>query len=197
MNIIGGGRIGGEGGGIGDGSGETRGSGKKTSSSHFTNNAKGNFRDVLGDHQKLADPQDQLMFNGVLSAEDILLRGGGEVHGRGNGNGRGDIMMMEASDAPSSLHNPNQAGRVSHQSWPESNYSYSDNEKQLLEEMRRMKKEHQNVLRTYEGRVNKLMAKMHELRNIAEMLEHSSNKSSPFGALPAKIALLNILGKFK
>lgn len=79
--------------------------------------------------------------------------------------------------------------------WPESTYSYSDNEKQLLEEMRRMKKEHQNVLRTYESRINKLMAKMHELRNIAEMLEHSSNKSSPYGILPGKLALLNILGK--
>ncbi|CAG5124885.1 unnamed protein product [Candidula unifasciata] len=77
--------------------------------------------------------------------------------------------------------------------WPESAYSYSDNEKQLLEEMRRMKKEHQNVLRTYESRINKLMAKMHELRNIAEMLEHSSNKSSPYGILPGKLAILNIL----
>ncbi|XP_059171152.1 uncharacterized protein LOC131952485 isoform X2 [Physella acuta] len=78
--------------------------------------------------------------------------------------------------------------------WPESTNSYSDNEKQLLEEMRRMKKEHQNTLRTYEGRINKLMAKMHELRNIAEMLENSSNKSSPYGVLPGKLALLNILG---
>ncbi|XP_005093520.2 uncharacterized protein LOC101845155 [Aplysia californica] len=77
---------------------------------------------------------------------------------------------------------------------PDTNaYSYSDNEKQLLEEMRRMKKEHQSVLRTYEGRVNKLMAKMHELRNIAEMLENSSSKSSPYGVLPGKLALLNIL----
>ncbi|CAL1546927.1 unnamed protein product [Lymnaea stagnalis] len=78
--------------------------------------------------------------------------------------------------------------------WPESTYSYSDNEKQLLEEMRRMKKEHQNTLRTYEGRINKLMAKMHELRNIAEMLENSSSKSSPYGVFPGKLALLNILG---
>ena len=79
--------------------------------------------------------------------------------------------------------------------WPDSQgNSYSDNEKQLLEEMRRMKKEHQSVLRTYEGRVNKLMAKMHELRNIAEMLENSSTKSSPYGVLPGKLALLNILG---
>ncbi|RUS78274.1 hypothetical protein EGW08_013965 [Elysia chlorotica] len=61
----------------------------------------------------------------------------------------------------------------------DSNNSYSDNEKQLLEEMRRMKQEHQSVLRTYEGRVNKLMAKMHELRNIAEMLENSSSKPLP------------------
>ncbi|GFS11505.1 formin-2 [Elysia marginata] len=68
------------------------------------------------------------------------------------------------------------------------NNSYSDNEKQLLEEMRRMKQEHQSVLRTYEGRVNKLMAKMHELRNIAEMLENSSSKP-----LPGKLTLLDIL----
>ena len=74
-------------------------------------------------------------------------------------------------------------------------YSYSDNEKQLIEEMKRMKKEHQNILRTYEGRINKLMAKMHELRNIAEMLENSSTKSSPYGLLPAKATLLNIIGK--
>lgn len=73
-------------------------------------------------------------------------------------------------------------------------YSYSDNEKQLMEEMRRMKKEHQDVLRTYEGRVNKLMAKMHELRDIAEMLENSSSKSSPYGLLPARATILNILG---
>ncbi|KAK6983501.1 formin-J-like isoform X2 [Biomphalaria glabrata] len=77
--------------------------------------------------------------------------------------------------------------------WPENTYSYSDNEKQLLEEMRRMKKEHQTTLRTYESRINKLMAKMHELRNIAEMLENSSSKSSPYGVLPGKLALLNIL----
>ncbi|KAH9509487.1 hypothetical protein Btru_046011 [Bulinus truncatus] len=84
-------------------------------------------------------------------------------------------------------------GLVRGRPWPESTYSYSDNEKQLLEEMRRMKKEHQTTLRTYESRINKLMAKMHELRNIAEMLENSSSKSSPYGVLPGKLALLNIL----
>lgn len=87
-------------------------------------------------------------------------------------------------------------GADSGRKWPENANSYSDNEKQLLEEMRRMKKEHQNVLRTYESRINKLMAKMHELRNIAEMLEHSSNKSSPYGDLPGKLALLSIFGEF-
>ncbi|XP_046342354.2 uncharacterized protein LOC124123129 isoform X2 [Haliotis rufescens] len=78
--------------------------------------------------------------------------------------------------------------------WVEPSYSYSDNEKQLIEEMKRMKKEHQHILRTYEERINKLMAKMHELRSIAEMLENSSTKSSPYGILPAKASLLNIIG---
>ncbi len=80
--------------------------------------------------------------------------------------------------------------------WPEPNYSYSDNEKQLIEEMKRMKKEHQHILRTYEERINKLMAKMHELRSIAEMLENSSTKSSPYGILPPKASLLTIIGKY-
>ena len=79
--------------------------------------------------------------------------------------------------------------------WAEPSYSYSDNEKQLIEEMRKMKKEHQNILRTYEERISKLMAKMHELRSIAEMLENSSTKSSPYGILPVKASLLNIIGK--
>ncbi|XP_041375827.1 formin-J-like isoform X2 [Gigantopelta aegis] len=78
--------------------------------------------------------------------------------------------------------------------WAEPSYSYSDNEKQLIEEMKKMRKEHQNILRTYEERINKLMAKMHELRSIAEMLENSSTKSSPYAVLPAKASLLNIIG---
>ena len=75
--------------------------------------------------------------------------------------------------------------------------SYSDNEKQLIEQMKRMKKEHSHILRTYEDRINKLMAKMHELRSIAEMLENSSSKSSPYGTclVPAKGGILGILGK--
>lgn len=79
--------------------------------------------------------------------------------------------------------------------WQDSHYSYSDNEKQLIEEMKRMKKEHQHITKTYEERINKLMAKMHELRSIAEMLENSSTKSSPYGILPAKNSLLNYIGK--
>lgn len=73
--------------------------------------------------------------------------------------------------------------------------SYSDNEKQLIEQMKRMKKEHSHILRTYEDRINKLMAKMHELRSIAEMLENSSTKSSPYGMIP-KNGMLNFLSKF-
>ena len=61
--------------------------------------------------------------------------------------------------------------------------------------MKRMKKEHSHILRTYEDRINKLMAKMHELRNIAEMLENSSTKSSPYGMIPAKNGVLSFLGK--
>ncbi|XP_053401162.1 uncharacterized protein LOC123549584 isoform X2 [Mercenaria mercenaria] len=71
--------------------------------------------------------------------------------------------------------------------------SYSDNEKQLIEQMKRMKKEHSHILRTYEDRINKLMAKMHELRSIAEMLENSSTKSSPYGMMANKTGVLNFL----
>lgn len=73
--------------------------------------------------------------------------------------------------------------------------SYSDNEKQLIEQMKRMKKEHSHILRTYEDRINKLMAKMHELRSIAEMLENSSTKSSPYGMIP-KNGMLNFLSEY-
>lgn len=81
--------------------------------------------------------------------------------------------------------------------WQDFQNSYSDNEKQLIEQMKRMKKEHSHILRTYEDRINKLMAKMHELRNIAEMLENSSTKSSPYGTclVPSKGAILGFLGK--
>lgn len=80
--------------------------------------------------------------------------------------------------------------------WQDFQNSYSDNEKQLIEQMKRMKKEHSHILRTYEDRINKLMAKMHELRNIAEMLENSSTKSSPYGTclVPSKGAILGFLG---
>ena len=81
--------------------------------------------------------------------------------------------------------------------WQEFQNSYSDNEKQLIEQMKRMKKEHSHILRTYEDRINKLMAKMHELRSIAEMLENSSTKSSPYGTclVPSKGGILGLLGK--
>ena len=81
--------------------------------------------------------------------------------------------------------------------WQDFQNSYSDNEKQLIEQMKRMKKEHSHILRTYEDRINKLMAKMHELRSIAEMLENSSSKSSPYGTclVPSKGGILGYLGK--
>ena len=56
--------------------------------------------------------------------------------------------------------------------------SFSDNEKQLLEQMKVMKQQHDTVVRNYEGRINALMNKMSELWNIAEFLEQSGNKSS-------------------
>ncbi|XP_064610988.1 uncharacterized protein LOC135475149 isoform X2 [Liolophura sinensis] len=81
-------------------------------------------------------------------------------------------------------------GDSSSRRFADQNFSFSDNEKQLLEEMKRMKKEHQHILRSYEDRINKLMMKMHELRSIAEMLENSSTKSSPYGIIPGKGGLL-------
>ncbi|KAL4234127.1 Fmn2p [Mactra antiquata] len=85
-------------------------------------------------------------------------------------------------------------GLTSQRNWAQ-NYqnSYSDNEKQLIEQMKRMKKEHSHILRTYEDRINKLMAKMHELRSIAEMLENSSTKSSPYGMMANKTNVLSFL----
>ncbi|KAK3085892.1 hypothetical protein FSP39_010094, partial [Pinctada imbricata] len=77
--------------------------------------------------------------------------------------------------------------------WHDSQHCYSDNEKQLIEEMKRLKRDHQEIVRGYEDRVNKLMTKMHELRGIAEMLENSSTKSSPYGVLP-KNSLLSLIG---
>ena len=106
------------------------------------------------------------------------------------GVGVGGLPMM--GGPPDSSAAGSRSGRWTHEATA---YSYSDNEKQLIEEMKRMKKEHQDILRTYEGRINKLMAKMHELRNIAEMLENSSTKTSPYGLLPAKATLLNIIGE--
>ncbi|KAK7114483.1 hypothetical protein V1264_000538 [Littorina saxatilis] len=102
------------------------------------------------------------------------------------GSGSGVVSQMALVDSSS----VSRSNRWAHEP---AAYSYSDNEKQLIEEMKRMKKEHQDILRTYEGRINKLMAKMHELRNIAEMLENSSTKTSPYGLLPGKATLLNII----
>ncbi|XP_060567218.1 formin-J-like isoform X3 [Ruditapes philippinarum] len=85
-------------------------------------------------------------------------------------------------------------GAAHHRRWQQDyQNSYSDNEKQLIEQMKRMKKEHSHILRTYEDRINKLMAKMHELRSIAEMLENSSTKSSPYGMMANKTGVLSFL----
>lgn len=105
-----------------------------------------------------------------------------------------DLNNRVSPGAPPHGHSPVGVGETSPRRWQDSQCPYSDNEKQLLDEMKRMKREHQNALNTYEERINKLMAKMHELRNIAEMLENSSNKSSPYGILP-KTNLLHLIGE--
>ncbi|XP_033753811.1 uncharacterized protein LOC117337124 isoform X2 [Pecten maximus] len=78
--------------------------------------------------------------------------------------------------------------------WLDGQNSYSDNEKQLIEEMNRMKEDHSITLTAYEERIKDLMARMHDLRGIAEMLENSSNKSSPYGILPPRSSLFNFIG---
>ncbi|XP_048752362.1 uncharacterized protein LOC125663952 isoform X4 [Ostrea edulis] len=76
--------------------------------------------------------------------------------------------------------------------WPDPQYCYSDNEKQLIEEMKRMKRDHTEIVKSYEDRVSKLMTKMGELRSIAEMLENSGTKPNSYGVLP-KSSLLNLI----
>ncbi|XP_062597329.1 uncharacterized protein LOC134258764 isoform X1 [Saccostrea cucullata] len=76
--------------------------------------------------------------------------------------------------------------------WPDPQYSYSDNEKQLIEEMKRMKRDHTEIVKSYEDRVSKLMTKMGELRSIAEMLENSGTKPNSYGVLQ-KSTLLNLI----
>lgn len=76
--------------------------------------------------------------------------------------------------------------------WPDSQYCYSDNEKQLIEEMKRMKRDHTEIVKSYEDRVSKLMTKMGELRSIAEMLENSGTKPNSCGVFQ-KSSLLNLI----
>ncbi|XP_021347830.1 uncharacterized protein LOC110446827 isoform X2 [Mizuhopecten yessoensis] len=78
--------------------------------------------------------------------------------------------------------------------WLDGQNSYSDNEKQLIEEMKRMKEDHSVTLTAYEERIKDLMERMHDLRGIAEMLENSSNKSSPYGILPPRSSFFNFIG---
>ena len=81
--------------------------------------------------------------------------------------------------------------------WPsDSQYCYSDNEKQLIEEMGKMKSEHSEILQKYEERISKLMTRMHELKGIAEMLENTGPpKSTPYGVMPSRASMLNFIGK--
>lgn len=80
--------------------------------------------------------------------------------------------------------------------WPDSQYCYSDNEKQLIEEMKRMKRDHTEIVKSYEDRVSKLMTKMGELRSIAEMLENSGTKPNSYGVFQ-KSSFLNLIGKIE
>ncbi|XP_064640384.1 FH2 domain-containing protein 1-like isoform X2 [Lineus longissimus] len=59
------------------------------------------------------------------------------------------------------------------------NRAMSDYEKQLLDDMKRMQSDHEKVVRSYEDRITELMNKMHELRNIAELLEQAGARSNP------------------
>lgn len=106
-----------------------------------------------------------------------------------------DMTILDRSHGGSSLeYELSPVNQANNRRWQDTQYCFSDNEKQLIEEMKKMKRDHNESIQAYEERISKLMAKMHELRGIAEMLENSSNKSSPYGLLPGRANLINILG---
>lgn len=107
-----------------------------------------------------------------------------------------DMALLDRSHGGSSLeYEISQGNQSNGRRWQDTQFCYSDNEKQLIEEMKKMKRDHNESIQAYEERISKLMTKMHELRGIAEMLENSSTKSSPYGLLPGRANLVNILGK--
>ncbi|XP_076111914.1 uncharacterized protein LOC143080114 isoform X2 [Mytilus galloprovincialis] len=106
-----------------------------------------------------------------------------------------DMPVLDRSHGGSSLEYELSAGNPANsRRWQDAQFCYSDNEKQLIEEMKKMKRDHNESIQAYEERISKLMAKMHELKGIAEMLENSSTKGSPYGLLPGRAHLINILG---
>lgn len=60
----------------------------------------------------------------------------------------------------------------------EQSYSYSDNEKQLLEEMKRMQQEHEAAVSAYEEKITELMCTMKDLRQLADELARSKSSNS-------------------
>lgn len=107
-----------------------------------------------------------------------------------------DLTGLDRSHGTSSLeYELTQGIQQNGRRWQDSQFCYSDNEKQLIEEMKKMKRDHNESIQAYEERISKLMAKMHELKGIAEMLENSSMKSSPYGLLPGRTNFISILGK--
>ena len=61
---------------------------------------------------------------------------------------------------------------------------YSDNEKQLLEQMRKMKHDHEHVLQSYEDQINELMTKVNDLKGLAEILESRQASEEEVVATP-------------
>ena len=57
-------------------------------------------------------------------------------------------------------------------------YSYSDNEKQLFEQMKRMQAEHEKVVKGYEDRITELLANLAELRHLAGKIDNRNGLSA-------------------
>ncbi len=78
----------------------------------------------------------------------------------------------------------------------EQSHSYSDNEKQLLEQMKKMQQEHENVVNTYEDQINELMSRMSDLKTLAEVLEQRKDTvSSPTIPYSSQDTILSDIGE--
>lgn len=80
--------------------------------------------------------------------------------------------------------------------WLDFQYCYFDNEKQLIEEMKCMKRDYMEIVKFYEDRVFKLMIKMGELCSIVEMFENLGIKFNLCGVFQ-KFFLFNLIGKIE